>query len=275
MTHHGQLRRLEVVPPRSRYFDSGRFGRLFPTLPPFAPDTRTVRQDLLKIGALDGVMDAKDPPPPEQSPRNQDNPAGLPAAFTFLGQFVDHDLTFDPTSSLERQNDPEAITNFRTPLLELDSVYGAGPGPNPHLYEAASRGVEFLFDKDFPNDLPRNSQNVALIGDPRNDENLIVSQLHLAFLKFHNAVVRDIRSAGTHPSDLFAEAQMRVRWHYQWLLLHHFLPGIVNPFSSRSFEMILRGRASFTSGTMNRSYPSSSRSPPTDSATHRSGRGIR
>ena len=70
---------------------------------------------------------------------------------------------------------------------------------------------------------------MALTGDPRNDENLIVSQLHLAFLKFHNAVVNDLRAGGTHPADLFDEAQRRVRWHYQWLLVHHFLSAIVDP----------------------------------------------
>ena len=95
-------------------------------------------------------MDAQDPPPPADNPRNPDNPAGVPAAFTFLGQSVDHDLTFDPTSSLERQNDPEAVNNFRTPLLELDNVYGAGPGANPHLYDQRKRGVEFFFDQTPP-----------------------------------------------------------------------------------------------------------------------------
>jgi hypothetical protein len=76
-------------------------------------------------------------------------------------------------------------------------------------------------------DHPRNSQSVSLIGDPRNDENLIVSQLHLAMLRFHNAVVADVRAdldAGANADEVFAEAQRIVKWHYQWIVLHEFLP---------------------------------------------------
>ena len=123
-------------------------------------------------------------------PANPDNPS-IFAGFTFLGQFIDHDSSFDPTSSLERQNDPESIANFRTPAFELDSVYGSGRGASLHLYDQAVPG-KLLLDTGFPNDLPRNSQNTALTGDPRNDENTIVSQLHLAFVKFHNAVLEKV-----------------------------------------------------------------------------------
>jgi hypothetical protein len=165
----------------------------------------------------------------------------IAAGFTFLGQFIDHDITFDPTSSLEQQNDPEAIRNFRTPLLELDSLYGSGRSVNPYLYEQKNprqAPVDFLLGQDSdgaPNDLPRNRQGTALIGDPRNDENLIISQLHLAFLKFHNKVVNYIRANGVEdgsdvPQDadsLFYEAQRVVRWHYQWIIVHEFLPLIV------------------------------------------------
>ena len=64
---------------------------------------------------------------------NPNNPR-MPAGMTFLGQFLDHDMTFDPTSSLERQSDPEHIANFRTPTFGLDHLYGAGPAGSPHLY---------------------------------------------------------------------------------------------------------------------------------------------
>ena len=85
-----------------------------------------------------------------------------------------------------------------------------------------------LIDEDWPKDLPRNSQNRALIGDPRNDENVIVNQLHLAFLKFHNAVIDHLSAKPrTHENTLFREAQRVVRWHYQWIVLHEFLPLIV------------------------------------------------
>lgn len=193
--------------PQSKFYGRGRFGRLFPSLPPHYP----LQQALIEMGDVGSVMD-----PGEAY--NSPNPE-MPAGFVFLGQFVDHDITFDPTSSLERQNDPEAIENFRTPLLELDNVYGAGPGANPYLYETRSGTTQLLIDAAAPRDLPRNSVGTALIGDPRNDENLIISQMQLAFLKFHNAVVAEVKD--------FATAQQLVRWHYQWIVLHEFLPLLV------------------------------------------------
>ncbi len=230
MTRHGELYLRDQIPPRSIYFEQGRFGRLFPSLPPFASDTPSVRDRLSKLGASGGLMDAKDAGNPN-NPNNPVNPK-ITAGFTFLGQFLDHDITFDTTSSLERQNDPESIQNFRTPLLELDNVYGSGPAASPHLYDRTTRG-KFLIEKLDPqdpssmDDLPRNSQNLALIADPRNDENVIVSQLQLAFLKFHNKVLDLVLENGTDPSEAFLEAQRLVRWHYQWIILHEFLPTTV------------------------------------------------
>jgi hypothetical protein len=144
MTRHGQLYRSDSVPPRSLYYDRGRFGRLFPTLPPFAVDQPLVRSNLLELGKPGGIMDANDQPPPANplaaNPNNRDNPDQT-AGFTFLGQFLDHDMTFDPTSSLERQVDPEAVSNFRVPALELDSLYGSGRTASPHLYDQSSPGA--------------------------------------------------------------------------------------------------------------------------------------
>jgi hypothetical protein len=237
MAHHGVYPH-DIVPPSSRYFDSGRFGRLFGKLPPFASDTPEIRTALLDIGKAGGIMDAKDKlsegpvkliTDPVLSNRNSDNPQ-MTAGFTFLGQFLDHDMTFDPTSSLERQADPEHISNFRTPSLALDNVYGAGPGGSPHLYDqVGGQGISFLLEDcgtAGKQDVPRNSQKVALIGDPRDDENLIISQLQVAFLKLHNAAVEYVRTRFklTHPGQAFAEAQRLVRWHYQWMVLHEFLP---------------------------------------------------
>lgn len=249
MTRHGHMPLGGENPPRSTYYDQGKFGRLFPSLPPFAMDSPQLREALKEIGKRGGIMDPKDDLDdpvglivnPAKNVENPNNP-NLTAGITFLGQFLDHDMTFDPTSSLERQQDPETIANFRTPFLELDSLYGSGPNVSPHLYDqtAAGGGIKFLVetipgsdavsrDGKLRFDLPRNSQNVALIGDPRNDENLIVSQLHLAFLKFHNAVVDHVKSktGWTNPAEVFAEAQRLVRWHYQWIIVHEFLPATV------------------------------------------------
>jgi hypothetical protein len=185
----------------------------------------------MELGKPGGIMDAGDTPPPSDpmtpNPKNPDNPR-MAAGFTFLGQFLDHDLTFDPTSSLERQSDPESVANFRTPVLELDSLYGSGRGASPHLYDQESPGAsKLLIDASAPKDLPRNSQNTAIIGDPRNDENLIISQLHLAFIRFHNAVVDSLLPGRKDANQVFDDAQRLVRWHYQWIILHEYLPRIV------------------------------------------------
>jgi hypothetical protein len=243
MSRHGALYQ-DIVPFKSRYYDQGKFGRIFPSLPSFAPDNPKVREALKDMGKKGGIMDAKDDM--TKSPVdlitnadlqvNNPNAPLMSAGMTFLGQFIDHDVTFDPTSSLERQVDPEFIANFRTPTLALDNVYGSGPGASPHLYDqsADGRGIKFLLEplgvkgKDNVDkyDLPRNTQNTALIGDPRNDENLIVSQLHLLFLRFHNRMVDALRTKYPTKSsaELFAEAQELVRWHYQWIVLHEFMP---------------------------------------------------
>lgn len=236
MPRHGVYPR-DIVPPRSQYSDAGRFGRMFGELPPFAADTPDVRAALMEIGKAGGIMDAKDNltkspaeliTNPALSAKNSDNPT-LTAGFTFLGQFLDHDMTFDPTSSLERQADPEQIANFRTPSLGLDNVYGAGPGGSPHLYDTqGGKGGKFLLEATGTAgkfDLPRNSQKVALIGDPRDDENLIIGQLQVAFLKFHNEVVDYVKTKIklTGSDEIFAEAQRIVRWHYQWIVVHEFL----------------------------------------------------
>ncbi len=225
---HGETHLRGMNPPQSQFHNRGRFGRLFPSLPAFAADVPKVRAALFELGKKGGLMDANDAPPPAPS-TNPDNET-ISAGFTFLGQFIDHDLSFDPTSILERQNDPEALENFRTPTLALDNLYGAGPRVSRHLYDAANP-AKFLIDKlsdapDAQDDVPRNRQGTALIGDPRNDENVIVSQLHLVMLKFHNAVVDHLLSQGVSAEQVFDEAQRMVRWHYQWIIVNEFLPKI-------------------------------------------------
>ena len=202
---------------RSAFHNPGAFGRMFPALP-------SVLFTEVSLENLAGRMG---------DPSGGDNNPAISAGFTFLGQFIDHDITFDPTSSLEKQNDPEAIHNFRTPVLELDNLYGSGPATQPFLYDTdPANAGKFLIGQNSagePQDLPRNSQGTALIGDPRNDENLIVSQLHLAFLKFHNKVLDHIKKNGVEgklavPTELlFEETQRVVRWHYQWIVAHEFL----------------------------------------------------
>lgn len=250
MAAHGNIYRAGDNPPQSTFYDQGKFGRMFGKLPAFAGDTPTLRAALAKLGKLGGPMDAKDKLDAHPRDlvidanlfvRNPDNP-DMTAGMTFLGQFLDHDLTLDITSSLEQQVDPEMIRNFRTPAFELDSVYGQGPGGSPHLYDqSVDHGQTTLLVEEIPGaqahardgsrkfDLPRNSQGTPLIADPRNDENLVLSQLHVAMLRFHNATVHHVRNdlGLSRPADIFLEAQRLVRWHYQWIILHHFLPATV------------------------------------------------
>jgi hypothetical protein len=156
-----------------------------------------------------------------------DEESGIPALYTYLGQFIDHDITFDPMSSLMKENDPGALTDFRTPAFDLDNVYGRGKDDQPYLYDD---GPTFLLGDKLtggdPNarDLPRNSATVqrALIGDPRNDENTIVSQLQGLLLRFHNRMVADNASLD------FPGVQRLVRFHYQYMVLNDFLPRIVH-----------------------------------------------
>jgi hypothetical protein len=167
---------------------------------------------------------------PETKLDDEEN-LGIPAGYTYLGQFIDHDITFDPTSSLQKQNDPEALVDFRTPRLDLDCVYGRGPADQPYMFEPD--GLRFRLGTDLTRngkptnakDLPRINRR-AIIGDKRNDENVIVSQLQGVFMQFHNAIADELK--GNSPD--FENVQRLVQWHYQWVVLHDFLPKIVgNP----------------------------------------------
>ena len=190
MTHHG--------------VGEHRYGKLFPALPACQLDGAALEE--LASAMTQGRSGAN---------------RSIPAGYTYLGQFIDHDLTFDTTSQLGKDNDPAELTNLRSPRLDLDSLYGSGRRDQPYLYSWPD-GVELLADRD----LQRNSQGRALIGDPRNDENQIVSQLHLLFVRFHNKVAGEL-AAVTDPDERFAQARQVVRWHYQSIVMHDFLPLIV------------------------------------------------
>jgi Animal haem peroxidase len=225
---HGLIRGLEGVGSSAQF--EGRFGRIFRTLPP----ARSKDGEDLKKLAAKMVAEPDNPPTPETESDDEEN-SGISAGYTYLGQFIDHDLTFDPNSSLDKQNDPNALVDYRTPRFDLDSVYGRGPDDQPYLYQ--DDGLHLLLGKQLtgnphdPNthDLPRNApatgRRRALVGDPRNDENVIVSQLQGIFLRFHNRVVDVLK--GTDAT--FGDVQRLVRWHYQWVILNDFLPTIIGP----------------------------------------------
>jgi hypothetical protein len=205
------------------------FGQLFPKLEQERPLT-TSEDDPDSLKALADAM--------IERPGTFNPSTRIPAGFTYFGQFVDHDLTFDPTSTLGRRNLPEELPDFRSPRFDLDSLYGSGPMDDAFMYDwrtPKDRGVKLLVGHNpkgegfAAEDLPRNEQERALVGDPRNDENLIIAQLVLLFIRFHNRVVDDVRGkkADISSTDLFAQAQTLVRWHYQWIVKHELLPLIV------------------------------------------------
>lgn len=169
----------------------------------------------------------------------------IPAGYTYLGQFVDHDLTMDRTDvMLGADVAPTDLLQGRSPRLDLDSLYGAGPGnaESAKFFDADGLhlkvGTTIRADnvKAKPgHDLPRvgtgaglAAKQKALIPDPRNDENLIVAQTHVAMISFHNKVVDKV-PATLPTAQRFTRARKRVTLHYQWMLRNDYLPRICAP----------------------------------------------
>jgi Animal haem peroxidase len=204
---------------------AGRFTRLFPNLP-------AARFDPDELKQLAEAMTAPPEPPVPENKADPEENRDIPAAYTYLGQFVDHDLTFDPTSQLRESltaRQLERLADFRTPRFDLDNLYGRGPGDQPYMYKRD--GVRMLLGQPMSGNpfdpgavqLPRGPSGRALIGDPRNDENRIVAQLHAVFLRFHNRVARHLGKDTT-----FQAVRQQVRWHYQWMLVTDFLRKILD-----------------------------------------------
>jgi hypothetical protein len=242
--NHG-ISTANAVAPRSHLERARRFGRLFPGAPAWTLGSPEL--DLLACNAVAVAMHAAADQPSTR----------LNAGLTYLGQFIDHDITLDTTTIGERAVDLDELVNFRVPALDLDCIYGGGHATQPYLYRTeevkheGSSASSFdpgrfmlvgpvAFVKEAPKDdrnlvqkldgelydLPRAAVGLgnkrALIGDPRNDENLIVAQLHRSFLHFHNAVAFERPALKTVKA--VREEVMR---HYQWMVLHEFLPAIV------------------------------------------------
>jgi len=219
-----------------------RFGRMFPQLPPFATASPALEAALRDIGKPGGLLDAKDnlvagpvalivdSSLSVNNPNNSTHTAGT----TFMGQFMDHDMTFDLSSRLGVPTEPADSANSRTPALDLDAVYGGGPDADPELYVAVERrsrrrATKFRVETGgLFEDVPRDRNGTAIIADPRNDENLMISGLHAAFLCFHNRVVDLItngdRNLRSDEDEVFRRARQLTTWHYQWMIVHEFLP---------------------------------------------------
>lgn len=248
MAGHGSRPLRGLVSTGQSSVQTAKFGRMFRWLgPAFAPNGAaedaavvTLLRDLAALMVTSEFAenlengDATPDAPITKAEPADENPT-VPAGYTYLGQFVDHDLTFDPASSLQQQNDPDALEDFRTPRLDLDCLYGRGPADQPYFYQKPER-AKFILGEDrgvhgmHRPDLLRTADGTALIGDKRNDENKIVAQLQALFLTFHNKVYDQIapRFGASQQDEHFLEAQRIVRWCYQYIVLTDFLPKVAD-----------------------------------------------
>ena len=194
--------------------DPATYARIFPELPPFQADEQFLRT----LGRAGGLCDCGDL---DDSP---DSLADTVAGWPIFGQFVAHDITAD-RSILQAHTNTAELRNARNPQLNLECLYGEGPTGHPFLYQRDDP-AKFLLGLDGI-DLQRNVEGTAIIGDPRNDSHMLISQLHLAMLKAHNSFVDEARLAGIRNDSAFDEAARQLRWHYQWIVLNEFLPTLV------------------------------------------------
>lgn len=252
--------------------------------PPDADDAGTVRTTRLKFGRLFDRR-AESSPPDDPAAMNQkltelgecmndpttcdgraaDGPADesdIPAGYTYLGQFLAHEITFDDSNdTFDPHIDPR---NLRTPQIDFDGLYGGAEAPShgKYLYRDLYEddGVCLKVGETsrvtppgetFPHDLPRvrdhlkrdpkdpardaaidavvkENPKLALLGDERNDENLALAQTHVAFLRFHNRVVEQLRAEKHPEAGLFECARRQVVRHFQWVVLYDYLPRLVD-----------------------------------------------
>jgi hypothetical protein len=210
-----------------------KFGRMFERRRGFrtVEDSDCMIEKLIKLGQSMNAPERIPSGEPDADPGDSDIPSG----YTYLGQFIAHEITFNKQEDFS----PCALPpeNMRSPQIDLDCLYGGGPDSptSSKLYQDRARLKEGQttaipdLNTTFPNDLPRNAEGAcnskeALLGDPRNDENLAVAQTHLAFIKFHNEVVDILSRKGCPQGTLFGCARKLVAQHFQWIILEDYLP---------------------------------------------------
>jgi len=232
-----------------------RFNRMFPGEPAFQEVTDELLIQIAALGAPGGLIDAKDDlsagpvaliTDPELSLNNANNLTQT-AGTTFVGQFLDHDITRDAGSPLGQSTSLGRSLNLRSAQFDLDTVYGGGPAQSPGLYETGDPSRFRVESGGQFEDLPRTVDGTAIIADPRNDENLMIAGLHVAFLKFHNAVLERVRARQPDRGDesaAFLETYRTVRLHWQWLIVHQFLPQFVG--QAMVNDVLRNGRQIFT-----------------------------
>jgi Animal haem peroxidase len=199
--------------------DGHRYTRMFPELPHLAGDSSLLRA----IGRAGGACD------PVHASRAE---ARLVAAgWPVFGQYIAHDITAD-RSPVTHHDDETMVRNIRSARLNLEALYGEGPVGNPYLYQRDDPAKLLLGAES--NDVPRNQEGTALVGDPRQDVHLLISQMQVAMIKAHNRLVDRLREDGIADADLYEEARRALTWHYQWLALFDFLPVVMGEDRARA-----------------------------------------
>jgi hypothetical protein len=191
----------------------GRYVRLFPELAALAIEPEMLRA----IGRAGGLSDATN--------GGSRDARTIAAGRPVFGQYLAHDLTAD-RSPVTHHDDAELLTNVRSARLDLEHLYGEGPVGNPYLYSRHDP-ARLLLGRNGPgqdDDLPRNPEGIALAGDPRQDVHVLISQMHVAMIRAHNRLVDRLREDGIPDADLFDEARRVLTWHYQYVMLHDYLP---------------------------------------------------
>ncbi len=190
-----------------------RYTRMFPDLPHLSIDPRLLHD----LGRAGGGCDVRN------SLRNESSTVA--AGWPVFGQFIAHDITAD-RSPVTHHDDEALVRNVRSARLDLECMYGDGPVGDPFLFSRRdpAKLLLGLNDRGRPEDLPRNQEGIALVGDPRQDVHLLISQMHVAMLKAHNRLADRLREDGVPEADLVGEARRALTWHYQWTVLFDFLP---------------------------------------------------
>ncbi len=210
----------------------GRYMRLFPELPALAIEPELLRA----IGRAGGLSDATNGGPSDA----RTVAAGRPV----FGQYLAHDLTAD-RSPLTHHDDAELLKNVRSARLDLEHLYGEGPIGNPYLYSRLDPALLLLgrSGSGHEDDLPRNQEGIALAGDPRQDVHVLISQMHVAMIRAHNRLADGLRADGVPDADLFDQARRELTWHYQYVMLHDYLPEMIG--EQRAARLLERGPRRF------------------------------
>lgn len=194
----------------------------------YDPTNETMRLAAQKLMRRLARRLEREPPPADGK---FDNP-NIPSGYTYLFQLAAHDLVHSTVLLSLAEGRLTAISNSRSAPLRLETIFGEGPAARPDLYEKVTSGSRFhprlrvgplrengplgvgnekptITNLDF--DIARGGCPFGhdgrakglpepMIGDPRNDDHPILSQLVVLFHYLHNTILAEIAAAPSHPA---------------------------------------------------------------------------